>query len=439
MRPCLIALPLSLLLLSCSSTYVDTAGDWVDLFDGETLDGWFLHHGELPFVVRDGEIVGATAVDIPTRYLTTDEPFADFILELEMNNMQGENSGVQFRSVTNAPFYTGLTGYQLEVDPSEREWTGGIYFEGVGTWQHTPINNPDCTMAWRRAGWNKLRIEAKGEQMRTFVNETPCAYLFDEYLSSGHIGLQVHSIGSNPDAAEAETRWRNIRIKSDPAPSDFTPDDLTADTNSHLIDKLSPIEINQGWRLARLDTDIKHNWERDRISNPITLEKTDLNLLRLPSAGEPAQAAIPLRNGNYHLVVDLQFTPGTTGELTYPVTFQSNAKVTRCTGSYRINDDRSGNKKNSEQTQLMGALTGHIVPENMSEPDRPKRVLYGDAWRRVEIRVHHDKVEHWLNAVKVLEFTSCTDLPESASDNALNAVLSIDKGELLVRTMKIQD
>jgi len=35
------------------------------------LDGWFVHHGDLPFEVRNGEIVGATAEGVPTRYLTT--------------------------------------------------------------------------------------------------------------------------------------------------------------------------------------------------------------------------------------------------------------------------------------------------------------------------------------------------------------------------------
>ncbi len=441
MRTTCLGLLLAIGLASCATVYEAPEAEpdrWVTLFDGDTLDGWFVHHGDLPFEVRDGEIVGATALDIPNRYLTTVEQYGDFILELEMNNAAGENSGVQFRSVTDAPFYTGLTGYQLEVDPSEREWTGGIYFEGVGTWQHPPINNPDCVAAWRKEDWNTLRIEARGEQMRTFVNGAPCAYLFDEYLHEGHIGLQVHSIGSNPDAAGAETRWRNIRILESPEPEDYTADDLMADSHSHLLDRLSPVEEAQGWQLAASRIEDGSNWRLEYVQNPINAVVWTVNVLELKADEDPAIAVIPMSETAYQMIADLQMKPGTSGELLYPVTAMSDdGELETCIASYRIFDDRSRENRSDDDQDLMGALTGKIAPQNLSEPGRPKRVLYGDAWRRIGLNVQDGQVEHWLNTVKVAEYSGCQN-SDGAGPASAHIELRVDTGGLLFRTIKLK-
>jgi len=38
------------------------------------------------------------------------------------------NSGVQIRSQSSAEYVNGrVHGYQVEIDPSPRAWTGGIY------------------------------------------------------------------------------------------------------------------------------------------------------------------------------------------------------------------------------------------------------------------------------------------------------------------------
>lgn len=412
---------------------------WTELFDGETLDGWFVHHGDLPFDVRDGEIVGATAVDIPTHYLTTNNQYDDFILELEMNNSTGENSGVQFRSVTDAPFYTGLTGYQLEVDPTERGWTGGIYFEGVGTWQHPPINNPACKKSWRKDGWNTLRIEAKGKQMRTFVNEIPCAYLFDEYLQKGHIGLQIHSIGSNPNAAGAETRWRNIRILENPKLNDYTADDIKADSNSHFIDRLSPVERALGWTLVRSNLKDASLWAKKQIRNPINLEAWTVNVATLRANSDVSSLRIPLAEASYHLIADMQIEPMTSGEILYPVTIVgADGEPHSCIASYRIFDDRSLEGRSEDSPMLMAALTGKIAAKNMSEPDRPKRVLFGNAWQRIGLNVQSGHVEHWLNAVKVVDYQGCRGGGDNEAKISPHIEIKIDTGAIQIRTLKMK-
>ena len=439
MRSICVALALALGFTACSMGNGETSR-WTKLFDGETLDGWFVHHGDLPFDVRNGEIVGATAQGVPTRYLTTVDQYDDFILKLEMNNTDGENSGVQFRSVTDGLSYTGLTGYQLEVDPSERGWTGGIFFEGVRTWQHPPIHNPQCKAAWRKDEWNDLRIEAKGELVRTFVNDTACAYLFDQYLSKGHIGLQIHSIGSLPGKAGAETRWRNIRILANPNSQDYTAEDITADSNSHLIGRLSPLEKMNGWTLVRSQAEPASAWTEQRIQNPIDGTGWIVDVAKINADDGPSSLTIPISGGkSYHFIADVQITPGTSGEILYPVfaAGPDNA-VVECMASYRIFDDRLLKKRSKNDPDLMGSLTGLIPAKNLSEPNRGKRVLTENAWRRIELKIQAEKVEHWLNAVKSLEYQGCQSGIKTRQQVEPKIKISLDTGQVILRTIKMK-
>jgi len=117
--------------------------DWQDLLDGKTLHGWVQHGGKAAYRVEDGEIVGSTVPNTPNSFLCTEKTFGDFILELDFKVDPKLNSGVQIRSECFDEPKTieagGKTikipagrvhGYQVEIDPSPRAWTAGIYDEG---------------------------------------------------------------------------------------------------------------------------------------------------------------------------------------------------------------------------------------------------------------------------------------------------------------------
>jgi quinoprotein glucose dehydrogenase len=77
-----------------------SAGDWVDLFDGSTLNGWVQMNGAHRFAVEDGAIVGRTVESSASMnsFLCTQQEFDDFELELETAIDPITNSGVQIRS-----------------------------------------------------------------------------------------------------------------------------------------------------------------------------------------------------------------------------------------------------------------------------------------------------------------------------------------------------
>ena len=72
---------------------------WVNLFDGETLNGWTQKNGTATYEVVDGTIVGTTVKGSPNSFLCSDRFYGDFELEFDVKLFDdGLNSGVQIRS-----------------------------------------------------------------------------------------------------------------------------------------------------------------------------------------------------------------------------------------------------------------------------------------------------------------------------------------------------
>ncbi|HBK93603.1 MAG TPA: DUF1080 domain-containing protein, partial [Porphyromonadaceae bacterium] len=109
-------------------------------------------------------------------FLATNKMYDDFILEFDFKVDDGLNSGVQFRSNSLKEYQNGrVHGYQFEIDPSDRSWTGGVYDEARRGWLYPMTINPIGQKAFKHNQWNKARIEAIGNSIRTWVNGVPCA------------------------------------------------------------------------------------------------------------------------------------------------------------------------------------------------------------------------------------------------------------------------
>ncbi len=197
---------------------------WKNLFDGKDLEGWVQRGGHAKYSVQDGEIVGTSVPNTGNSFLCTKRDYANFILELEFNVQNGLNSGIQVRSQCfNEPKtveFGGkpikipagrVHGYQVEIDPSTRAWTGGLYDEGRRGWLVDLKGNQPAREAFKAEKWNTFRIECKGDSIKTWLNGVPAADLHDSVTPSGFIALQVHGVGKK--TMPLNVRWRNIRIK----------------------------------------------------------------------------------------------------------------------------------------------------------------------------------------------------------------------------------
>lgn len=223
MKPRLL---LSLAVLSLLSTARAEEPFFVTLFDGKTLTGWEQHSGKAEYRVEDGAVVGKTVPNTGNSFLCTAKKYGDFILELEFKVDPSMNSGIQFRS----NYYDHETevevegkkkkvpadrvhGYQFEIDPSTRAFTGGVYDEGRRGWLFDLKNNEAARKAFKQGEWNTARIECRGDSIKTFINGVPAADFSDSLTKEGVIALQVHGIGKKTEAVGKEVMWRNIRIQ----------------------------------------------------------------------------------------------------------------------------------------------------------------------------------------------------------------------------------
>jgi len=194
-----------------------------DLFNGKNLAGWIQYNGKAKYTVENGEIVGRTVPGEPNSFLSTEKLYGDFILDLDLKVNEHMNSGIQFRSelndandkctVTDKHTPNRVHGYQMEIDPSPRAWSGGIYDEARRDWLYPLEYNTAAKTAFKNNAWNHYKIEAIGNSIRTWVNGVECAHIIDNMTLKGFISLQVHQINDAKDAGQ-EVRWKNIKIQT---------------------------------------------------------------------------------------------------------------------------------------------------------------------------------------------------------------------------------
>ena len=107
-----------------------------------------------------------------------------------------------------------LTNQDLDADPfPEDDWPCDPRpFLPEATWHVATLeDNEPARRAFRPDAWNRLRVIARGDTIRTWLNGVPAARLVDSMTPSGFIGLQVHGVGDRADPLEV--RWRDIRVR----------------------------------------------------------------------------------------------------------------------------------------------------------------------------------------------------------------------------------
>lgn len=210
------------LILSAAAAVADDAAK--PLFDGKSLDGWKQRGGQAKYRVENGEIVGGSVPNTGNSFLCTVRDYGNFVLDLDFKVDPTLNSGVQIRSEEfdepkqiergdkTIKIPTGrVHGYQVEIDPSDRAWTGGIYDEGRRGWLNDLKANEPARKAFKQGEWNHFRVECRGDSIKTWLNGVPAADLKDDLTPRGFIALQVHGVGNRTEPLEV--RWRNITIQ----------------------------------------------------------------------------------------------------------------------------------------------------------------------------------------------------------------------------------
>jgi hypothetical protein len=324
----------------------------------------------------------------------------------------GLNSGVQFRSNSFPDFKKGrVHGYQCEIETSPRKWAGGIYDEARRGWLYPLTINPKGQEAFVNGTWNHYRIEAIGNEIRTYVNGIMCANLVDPLTAEGFIAFQVHSIRNKEDEGKI-VRWKNINILTENLTDYRHPVADYAPEISYLENQLSESEKRKGWRLL-WDGTSTAGW-RSAKGDQFPSKGWNMNdgVLSVESS-DGAES----RNGgdivtqnlfdNFELSVDFKLTEGANSGIKYFVDPELNKMQGSAIGlEFQILDDRKhpDAKQGKNGNRTVGSLYDLIRAENLTTGPRGKNFKGVNQWNNARIVVRNGHVEHWLNHVKVVEF-----------------------------------
>lgn len=381
-------------------------GEWEALFNGKDLTGWKQLNGNARYEVKNKEIICTTVTGEPNSFIATEKDYGDFVLELEYKVPEGMNSGIQFRSQSKPDYQNGrVHGYQFEIDPSPRAWTGGIYDEATGReWLYPMEFNPDAKKSFRQGEWNKVRVECVGNSLRTFVNGIAAASVYDDARPKGFIALQVHALQKD-EVAGKQISWRNVRIQTKNlrlTPPDnlfvmnFVPNVISEQEVKNGVMLLWDGKSTAGWRGAYKDKFPDKGWE-----------VKDGTISVIKSAGGESQNGGDIVTerefGAMDLTFEFKLTEGANSGVKYFVTEKEGNKGSAIGLEYQILDDEKhpdakqgvvGNRTLASLYDLIPSVKFRRGQHKIGEWNWARVIVYPD-----------NRVEHWLNGYKVVEYT----------------------------------
>lgn len=381
-----------------------SGSSWQKLFNGKNLAGWKQLNGKAKFVVNNGQIVGTTVLNEPNSFLATEQEYGNFILELELWVDTSMNSGIQIRSLSKSEYMDGrVHGYQVEVDPAKRAWSGGIYDEARRGWLYPLELNPTAKKAFKNNQWNKYRIECIGHTIRTWVNGVAAAHLVDAETAKGFIALQVHSINEKRQAGK-HIRWRNIRIQTEDLMATAYDDIFVVNT---LPNHLSSQEAKNGYSLL-WDGKSTNGWRgayKEKFPDQgWAINNGELEVQKASGAesNNGGDIVTEKKFSAFELKFDFKLTEGANSGVKYFVTEAENNKGSAIGLEYQVLDDEKhpDAKMGINGNRTLASLYDLIA----SDKNTAARKKIGE-WNQGIIRVFpNNRVEHWLNGYKVVEY-----------------------------------
>lgn len=385
---------------------------WQKLFNGKDLTGFKQLNGEAPYRVEDGCLIGTSVKGQPNSFMATEQNYGDFILEFEVMCDPSLNSGVQFRSESLPNYNNGrVHGYQCEIDPSDRAWSGGVYDEARRGWLVPLTNNDAGRAAYNKTDWNKYRIEAIGDNIRIWLNGVNTANLYDNLTPVGFIAFQVHGIGDSDEKDGKEIKWRNIRIKIENLEAERMQGTLDQEVN-RIPNVLTDKEKSDGWKLL-FDGKSTAGWRgahKDAFpENGWKVENGEL-IVQKSGGAESTNGGDIVSDDEFsafELSAEFKITPGANSGIKYFVTEAEKQKGSAYGLEYQILDDKLHPDAklftSADGSRTLSSLYDMLKADN-------KRFNGVDNWNQAVIKVFpNNHVEHWLNGFKTLEYERDSD------------------------------
>jgi hypothetical protein len=373
---------------------------WLQMFNGKDLNGWIVKGGAMKFYFDKNELVGEVVPGEPNGFLCSEKNYRNFILEYEFLPNAKLNSGVQIRGQSKTEYLNGrVHGMQVEIDPSSRSWTGGIYDEARRGWLYPLNENEPARLAYKSSDWNHIRVEAIGDTIKTWLNDIPSSFLVDNTDTTGFIAFQVHTVRNIPENIGLNIKFRNVRIITE-NPERFARKANIGIAQINVVPNTVTVwETNKGWKLL-FDGRSTSGWHGVCIDKfpekGWNIENGALTVLGIDESKDRGGDIMSNdKYSDFELRFEFRINPLSSGGVKYLVVKGGDGNDCFWTGpEYQITDDKvKGLLKNQEMVSLYD-----LMPAQNRFPSPVGQ------WNIGKICARDSLVQYWLNSLKVLEF-----------------------------------
>ena len=222
------------LILACSTQKKDqyqVSNEWKYLIDGSDLESW-KKQGEFLVNIEDGIL--SLSGEGEGGWLLYNGEFEDFLFETEFLVKPANNSGITFRYMDEQLGDPSSTGYKVNIDHNldQQNPTGSIFNISRAKWLKSTLTDD----------WNKLSIEARGDHLKVFVNDSLVTETHNRRSNEGMIGVQA--FGNSHKA-----QFRNMRIKEFEEEENLGPqiEDYMRNSTKSELKPLTNMSNLDGW------------------------------------------------------------------------------------------------------------------------------------------------------------------------------------------------
>ena len=177
---------------------------WESLFNGKDLTGWRVPKDNAWWKAADGVLVGESDKELRGSMLYTEKSYKDVVIEAEFRFEGDIDSGIMLRKGKD-----NKNEVQVQIGVSRSlkvDMTGSVYAHGK-----YPGRAQGVDKLLKPGDWNAMRIEARGDTYRVWLNGTDVLKYDDPaFPNPGPIGLQVHG------KVKMKVEFRNLRAKELP-------------------------------------------------------------------------------------------------------------------------------------------------------------------------------------------------------------------------------
>ncbi len=189
-----------------SSSAQESNGEWISLFDGQTLNNWKASENPETFSVEDGLIVAhGDRAHLFYQGPVQDHNFTNFELKADVKTTEGSNSGIYFHTEYQEEGWPSK-GYEVQVNNTHDDprKTASLYAI-KDIMNDAPAEDGEWFTMYIKVQGDDITIKVDGETMVEYT-EPKNVDREGRVLDSGTFALQGHDPGS-------KVYYKNIKVR----------------------------------------------------------------------------------------------------------------------------------------------------------------------------------------------------------------------------------